>query len=262
MGIVNVTPDSFSDGGRFLDPGAAVAHGLALVAEGAEMIDVGGESTRPRALPVAESEELRRVVPVIARLARETSVPISIDTRKPGVAEAALDAGAVIINDIAANRTDAAMWRLAARTGAGYVCMHMRGEPETMQDHPVYDDVVADVAAFFSGRLQQLNGCGVRAEQIIFDPGIGFGKTTEHNLRLLGAIGEFRKLNRPLLLGVSRKSFMGHLLGLDLNSRLPAALACTVLALEEGVNIIRAHDVRETVQAARMAEAVLARRNE
>jgi dihydropteroate synthase len=258
MGIVNVTPDSFFDGGRFLDEEAAVAHALQLVEQGAEIIDVGGESTRPGALPVAEPEELRRVMPVIEQLAGRIKVPISIDTVKPGVARAALAAGASIVNDVAANRADGALWRLVAETRAGYVCMHSQGTPQTMQASPAYTDVVREVGEFFSERTRRLSDCGVGRDQIILDPGIGFGKTVEHNLQLLGAARSFTSLERPLLLGVSRKSFIGKLLGAELAARLPGALACACLAVAAGVQIIRAHDVAETVQAIRMTEAILA----
>jgi dihydropteroate synthase len=257
-GVVNVTPDSFSDGGKFFDSNAAVEHGLKLAEQGAEILDIGGESTRPRATPVTEAEELRRVMPVIERLAARVKIPISIDTMKPAVARAAIGAGASIINDVAANREDDAMWRIAAETGAGYVLMHMQGSPSTMQAQPVYADVVREVREFFSERIQRLADCGVAREQVIFDVGIGFGKTLEHNLLLLGALRSFTKLERPLLLGVSRKSFMGKLLGTETPGRLPAALACTSLAVEAGVQIVRAHDVAETVQAVRMTEAVMA----
>ena len=260
MGIVNVTPDSFSDAGQFLDPDAAVAHALELIEQGAEILDIGGESTRPRAVPVEEAEELRRVIPVIERLADRIAVPISIDTLKPAVAKAALRAGASIVNDIAANRDDETMWRIVAEAGAGYVCMHMQGTPQTMQANPVYDDVVREVGEFFSERLERLNRCGIANEQVIFDVGIGFGKTLEHNLRLLGALKTFRKPGRPLLLGVSRKSFIRKLLGTELNDRWPASLACACLAVEAGAQLIRTHDVAETVQAIRMTEAILARR--
>jgi dihydropteroate synthase len=262
MGIVNVTPDSFFDGGRFLDAPAAVAHALQLVEQGAEIIDVGGESTRPGAMPVDEAEELRRVMPVIERLAGQVEVPISIDTGKTGVAQAALAAGASIVNDVAANRTDGALWRLVAETRAGYVCMHMQGTPQTMQANPAYTDVVSEVEEFFSGRIRGLGDCGVCPEQIILDPGIGFGKTVEHNLQLLGAARGFTRLERPVLIGVSRKSFIGKLLGAELAVRLPAALACACLAVAAGVQIVRAHDVAETVQAIRMTEAILAKRKE
>ena len=259
MGIVNVTPDSFFDGGRFLDASAALAHALQLAEQGAEIIDVGGESTRPGALPVAESEELRRVLPVIEQLAGRIKVPISIDTVKPGVARAALAAGASIVNDVAANRADGALWRLVAEAGAGYVCMHAQGTPQTMQANPAYTDVAREVREFFAERIRRLNDCGVGRDQIILDPGIGFGKTVEHNLQLLGAARSFTSLERPLLLGVSRKSFIGKLLGAELAARLPGALACACLAVAAGVQIIRAHDVAETVQAIRMTEAILAK---
>ena len=260
MGVVNVTPDSFSDGGKFFDTPAAVEHGLALEQQGAEILDIGGESTRPRATPVTESEELRRVIPVIERLASSVKVPISIDTMKPAVARAAIAAGASIINDVAANREDDAMWRVVAESGAGYVVMHMRGNPQTMQVDPVYTDVVGEVRDFFFNRIQRLSDCRIAREQVILDAGIGFGKTAEHNLRLLGALRSFTTLERPILLGVSRKSFIGKLLG-DEMGRLPGGLACATLAVEAGVQMIRAHDVRETVQAVRMAEAVLAHRS-
>jgi dihydropteroate synthase len=259
MGIVNVTPDSFSDGGRFLKPETAIAHGLKLVREGADIVDIGGESTRPNAAPVAEIEELRRVLPVITELAKATDVPISIDTSKPNVARAALEAGASMVNDIAANRTDSAMWQVVAEMGAGYVCMHMQGTPQTMQANPVYTDVVQQVGDFFSERIQRLQDCGVGREQLILDPGIGFGKTLEHNLELLGSVHSFLEFERPLLLGISRKSFIGKLLGAEAGARLSAALACACLAVQSGVQIIRAHDVAETVQAIRMTEAILAR---
>jgi dihydropteroate synthase len=257
MGIVNVTPDSFSDGGQFLDPDAAAAHALKLVEQGADILDIGGESTRPRAVPVTEAEELRRVVPVIERLAGVVKIPISIDTMKPGVARAALKAGASIVNDVAANREEESLWQVVAEAQAGYVCMHMQGDPPTMQLEPVYQDVVREVTDFFFERMKRLNNCGVSREQVIFDPGIGFGKTLEHNLQLLGALGSFTKLERPVLLGVSRKSFIEKLLGENSGTRLPASLACAALALGAGAQMIRTHDVAETVQAVRMAEAIL-----
>ena len=260
MGIVNVTPDSFFDGGRFLDAPAAVAHALQLVEEGAEIVDIGGESTRPGALPVSEAEELRRVMPVIEQLAGRVKVPISIDTVKPGVARAALAAGASIVNDIASNRDDTTLWEIVAEARAGYVCVHMQGTPQTMQVNPAYTDVVREVADFFSERIRRLSDCGVGRDHAILDPGIGFGKTVEHNLQLLGAARSFTCLERPLLVGVSRKSFIGKLLGAELSARLPAALACACMAVAAGVQIVRTHDVAETVQAIRMTEAILAKR--
>jgi dihydropteroate synthase len=260
MGIVNVTPDSFSDGGLYVDPEEAVRHALRLVEEGAEIIDVGGESTRPNAAPVSEAEELRRVLPVIKELAGRVNTPVSIDTMKPGVAQAAIQAGASIVNDVAANRTDPAMWRVVAEAGAGYVCLHMQGSPQTMQINPVYGNVVAEVGEFFFDRIQRLNGCGVGTEQIILDVGIGFGKTLEHNLQLLGALESFARFGRPLMLGVSHKSFIGKLTGAGVTQRLPGALACASLAVESGVQILRAHEVAPTVQAMRVAEAIIAKK--
>jgi dihydropteroate synthase len=259
MGIVNVTPDSFSDGGSFRDPAAAVAHACRLVEQGAEILDVGGESTRPGAVPVAEEEELRRVLPVVEGLAGRVRVPISIDTMKPGVARAALAAGASIVNDVGANRTGEAMWRLVAEAQAGYVCMHMQGTPQTMQANPVYSDVAREVSEFFAERLSRLSDCGVSREQVILDPGIGFGKAIEHNLQLLAAVRGFTSFGRPVLLGVSRKSFIGKVLGPELTARLVGGLACACHAVAAGAQLIRAHDVAETVQAIRMTEAILAK---
>ncbi|HTI98781.1 MAG TPA: dihydropteroate synthase [Dongiaceae bacterium] len=261
MGVVNVTPDSFSDGGKFQDPAAAVAHGLELVVQGADLLDIGGESTRPGATPVSEAEELNRVLPVIAELVRRVNVPLSVDTVKPEVARAAVAAGASIINDIAANRSRPEMWRVVAETGAGYICMHMRGTPQTMHLDPQYDDVVAEVLEFFTDRRRRLAVAGVELEQVVWDVGIGFGKTPEHNLKLLAALGRFTKLERPLLLGISRKTFLGKLTGAALPDRLPAALAVTALAVAAGVQMFRTHDVAETVRAVRMAEAVQAQAN-
>ena len=281
MGVVNVTPDSFSDGGKFFDPAQAVAHALELAAQGAEILDLGGESTRPGAEPVAEAEELRRVLPVIEQLVSRVKIPLSIDTVKPAVARAALRAGVSIVNDVAANSrggacesadgdqeksgvfTNAAtndeMWKVVAEWGAGYICMHAQGTPQTMQTNPAYADVVREVGEFFSERLDKLNASGVTADRVVLDVGIGFGKTPGHNLQLLAALRSFTTLRRPLVLGVSRKSFIGKLLGADLAARLPASLACACLAVEAGVQIIRTHDVAETIQAVRMTEAVLAR---
>jgi dihydropteroate synthase len=258
MGVVNVTPDSFSDGGKFFDPAKAVAHALELIAQGAEILDLGGESTRPGAEPVGETEELHRVIPVVEQLASRIKIPLSVDTMKPAVARAALQAGASIVNDVAANREDDEMWRMVAEFRAGYICMHARGTPQTMQTDPVYANVVREVGEFFSGRLEKLSASGVDADQVALDVGIGFGKTVGHNLQLLAALRSFTTLRRPLVIGVSRKSFIGKLLGVDLGARLPASLACATLAVESGVQIIRTHDVAETVQAARMTEAIAA----
>ena len=260
MGIVNVTPDSFSDGGQFRSAQEAADYGVKLVDQGAAIIDIGGESTRPRAIPVPEVEEIERVLPVIRLLAQRVKVPISVDTMKPRVARAAIEAGASIVNDVAANRSDEEMWRIVAETGVGYVCMHMQGTPQTMQNDPQYEDVVREVGDFFSERVGRLTESGVKKEQIIFDPGIGFGKSVEHNLQLLGNLRRLTTLERPLLLGVSRKSFLGKVLGTELAARLPGALACAAVAIESGVQIIRAHEVAETVQVVRMTEAILKNR--
>jgi len=256
MGVVNVTPDSFFDGGRHFTSADAVRHGLTLAAEGADILDVGGESTRPGAEPVEEAEELRRVLPVVHALATRTSAAISIDTRKPGVAQAALEAGAVMVNDIGANRADSAMAGVVAAARAGYICMHMQGTPKTMQANPVYEDVMAEVQAFFADRLAGLAAAGVSPEQVALDVGIGFGKSLEHNLQLLAAMGCFRNFTRPLVLGVSRKSFIGKLLGAEANERLPASLACAAWAVHQGAAVVRTHDVAATWQAVRMTEAL------
>ena len=258
MGIVNVTPDSFSDGGKFLDSANAVEHGLKLVEQGAEILDIGGESTRPGAEPVGEAEELRRVIPVIEQLAARVKIPLSIDTMKPRVARAALAAGASIVNDVAASRDDEATWKTVAEFRAGYVCMHAQGSPQTMQANPVYADVVNDVKIFFQERMSRLGAAGVSVEQVVFDVGIGFGKTVEHNLKLLANLRGFTNLGRPMLIGVSRKSFLAKFSGAGTNERLPASLACATLAMADGVQLIRTHDVAETVQAIRQTEAVLA----
>jgi dihydropteroate synthase len=257
MGVVNATPDSFYDGGRYGDTQSAVAHARRLVEEGADIIDIGGESSRPKAVPVSEAEELRRVIPVIEALAGVVSVPLSIDTVKPGVAREALRAGAGIINDIAANRQDEEMWRLAAESGAAYVVVHMQGEPATMQDNPSYTDVVSEVNRFFADRLSRLLACGVNAEQVVLDVGIGFGKRVEDNLRLLAGLRGFTKWERPLLLGVSRKSFMGRVVGAGIEERLPPSLACACWGVENGAGLIRCHDVAATRHAVRMTEALM-----
>ncbi len=257
MGIVNATPDSFSDGGRYFQADQAVAHGLHLAKSGADIIDIGGESTRPGAAPVTADEEINRVVPVIKRLASQLSIPLSIDTMKPAVAQAALQAGASIVNDVAANRADEEMWRITAESGAGYVLMHMLGSPQTMQRHPHYENVIGDIGNFFEERLARVAAAGVQKEQVILDVGIGFGKTLEHNLQLMRSLRRFTRWARPLLLGVSRKSFMGTLLDAPVQGRLPASLACACWAVREGVQIIRTHDVSETRQAVGMTEALL-----
>ena len=220
MGILNVTPDSFSDGGLYDSTDRAVERGLEMVAEGADIIDIGGESTRPNAVPVSVDEELKRVIPVIEVLARKVSVPISIDTTKVEVARAAIAAGASIINDVAGNRTDDALWRLAAETGTGYILMHTQGTPQTMQKNPQYSDVCAEVNDFFGKQLAKMDACGLNREQVVLDVGIGFGKTVEHNIALLKGVQTFLKWDRPIMIGASRKSFIGALTGAGLSDRL------------------------------------------
>jgi dihydropteroate synthase len=260
MGVVNVTPDSFSDGGQCFETSAATAHAQDLIEQGAEIIDIGGESTRPNAAPLSEAEELRRVLPVIEALSARVKVPISIDTQKPAVAEAALRAGASMVNDIAANRDDEAMWRIVADAGAGYVIMHMQGTPQTMQQQPHYRDVVREVDDFFGDRLNRLRAAGVGMENTMLDVGIGFGKTVEHNLQLLAGLGSFTRWHRPLLLGASRKSFLSKVAGGELAERLPGSLACACWAVAAGANLIRTHDVAATRRAIRTTEAILARK--
>jgi dihydropteroate synthase len=255
MGVVNVTPDSFSDGGQYLDPGAAIRHGEELVRDGAVILDVGGESTRPGAVEVDEAEELRRVEPVVRALAGDATV--SIDTSKLAVAEAALDAGASIVNDVTAFQRDPGMAGLCAERGAGVVLMHMPGNPRTMQDDPRYDDVVDEVKAFLAARMEFAIGEGVAEERIWLDPGIGFGKTLEHNLELLRRLGELRELGRPLVIGTSRKSFIGKVDGSDVDGRIGGSIASSVLAAAEGADVLRVHDVAETSQALAVASAVL-----
>ncbi len=255
MGVVNVTPDSFSDGGLFLDAEAAVAHGEELARDGAEILDVGGESTRPGAEEVSVEEELARVGPVVAGLAGTATV--SIDTSKLSVAEAALDGGASIVNDVTALRRDPEIAALCAERGAGLVLMHMLGDPRTMQENPTYDDVVDEVRAFLAERLELAVGAGVAEEGIWLDPGIGFGKTLEHNLELLRRLGELRELGRPLVIGTSRKSFLGRIDGSPVEDRLGGTVASSVLAAANGADVLRVHDVAETAQAARVASAIL-----
>jgi dihydropteroate synthase len=256
MGVVNVTPDSFSDGGRFADVKAAIAQGLRLIAEGADIVDVGGESTRPGATPVDADEEYRRVIPVVEGLAGH--VPVSVDTMKPGVARAALKAGAVIINDVGANRTEPEMWNVVAEAKAGYVLMHMQGSPQTMQDHPRYKNVTDEVNEFFDERLKRLNAFGIASDQVVLDVGIGFGKTVEHNLQLLASLKAFTKWKRPILLGASRKGFIGRITGTEQPAdRVAGSLACACWGVVAGANIIRAHDVAATRQAIRMTESIL-----
>ena len=256
MGILNVTPDSFYDGGRRADVGKAIADGVAMVQAGADLIDVGGESSRPGARPVSEDEEQARVLPLISGLRREVSIPISIDTYKSTVARAALAAGADIVNDISALRFDAEMVHVIEREKVPVVLMHMQGTPRTMQAEPHYDDVVREVRNFLAAQMYEAMDHGVAPETIIIDPGIGFGKTLEHNLRLLRGLPVLAALGQPLLVGASRKTFVGKILNLEPDARLEGSLAAAVTAVLGGANIIRAHDVGETRKAIAVADAV------
>jgi dihydropteroate synthase len=271
MGVVNVTPDSFSDGGEFLDARAAIAHARELVAEGADILDVGGESTRPGAEPVPAEEELRRVLPVLEGIATGGWLgdgQVSIDTSKASVARAAVAAGAQIVNDVSALRADPAMATVIAESGSECCLMHMRGEPRTMQRDPAYEDVVADVKRFLEERLSFAVAAGIAEERIMLDPGIGFGKTIDHNLTLLRRLGELRTLGRPLVVGTSRKSFIGRILaeaaGADQPvapaGRLGGTIATSVLALERGASVLRVHDVGPVRDALVLAAATLGER--
>jgi dihydropteroate synthase len=255
MGVVNVTPDSFSDGGLFLDAAAAVEHGRQLAAEGAAILDIGGESTRPGSDPVPEDEELRRVLPVVEQLAGGEA-RISIDTTKAAVARAALEAGATIVNDVSALRFDAELPAVIAESGADCCLMHMLGEPRTMQDDPRYDDVVSDVKAFLEARLAFAVDQGIDEGRVWLDPGIGFGKTVEHNLELLRRLDEIVAIGRPVVIGTSRKSFLGKLAGSpDEGDRVPGTIATNVVALERGATIFRVHDVAQNADALAVAAA-------
>jgi len=256
MGVVNVTPDSFSDGGEWLDPDAAIAHGNALVAQGAAILDIGGESTRPGAEPVGAQEELRRVLPVIEGLAG-AGARLSIDTSKAAVAQAALDAGATIVNDVTALRADEQMAALVAQRGCDVCLMHMLGEPRTMQADPRYDDVVTDVRSFLAERLAFAVARGIDEERVWLDPGIGFGKTVDHNLELLRRLHEIAALGRPVVVGTSRKSFIGRITGRETDERIPGTIATNVLALARGASIFRVHDVAEARDALAVAAATL-----
>jgi dihydropteroate synthase len=252
MGVVNITPDSFSDGGLFVEPQAAVEHARKLAADGADIIDIGGESTRPGAAPVSEAEELQRVLPVLEKI---HDLCVSVDTRRPGVMRAALEAGASMINDVQALQAPGALE--AVRNGKCAVClMHMKGEPATMQQEPHYDDVVAEVKQFLQHRLRACEAAGIPRERLVVDPGFGFGKTAAHNLTLLLRLAEFRDIGAPLLAGLSRKSTIGKVTGRAAGERLPGSLAMALLALQSGATILRVHDVRETQDVVAVWEAV------
>jgi dihydropteroate synthase len=250
MGIVNVTPDSFSDGGQYFGTQSAVEHGLRLIQQGADLLDIGGESTRPGALPVSAEDELTRVLPVVKELAARTDVPVSVDTSKAEVARKCLEAGARIINDVTALRGDPAMPEVIRRAGAGVILMHMQGTPATMQDNPIYREVVADIRGFFEERLGAAAAAGIGPERIVLDPGIGFGKTAAHNANLLARLEDFQALGRPVCLGVSRKGFLGKLLGRPVEERLAGSLAAVCFAMSRrAAQIVRVHDVQATRDA-------------
>jgi dihydropteroate synthase len=256
MGILNVTPDSFSDGGRFLDRASAISHATRMVDDGADMLDVGGESTRPGSTPVSMDEELERVQPVIQRLAElHPAVPISVDTRKAGVAAEALDAGATIVNDVSGG-ADPAMFEVVRGRDAAVVLMHMRGDPTTMQEAPQYDDVVGEVHEYLRQRIEAAELAGIDPERIAIDPGIGFGKDLDHNLELMHGVGSFLDLGRPLLVGPSRKRFIGTILDLPEEERVEGTVGAVVWMVARGAHLVRVHDVKEVVRAVRVSDAI------
>ncbi len=262
MGIVNVTPDSFSDGGKFSQTNQAIAHALKLAEEGADILDIGGESTRPNATPVSLQEELDRVIPVIEGLVKQfkqvkqVNIPLSIDTYKPAVMKAAIDAGASIVNDVRALQEEGAL-EIVAKSNAGVCLMHMQGTPQTMQNNPHYDDVVNDVKAFLKARLQASIHAGIEASRIVLDPGFGFGKTREHNIRLIRELESLAELGQPLLVGLSRKSVLGQVTGNDIDARLYASIAASVISAMKGAKILRVHDVKATVEALKVVSVII-----
>jgi dihydropteroate synthase len=256
MGVVNVTPDSFSDGGSFLDPNAAIEHGLRLVADGADILDVGGESTRPGSDPVPADEEAGRVIPVVGALVERTAVPISVDTRKAAVARGALGAGAAIVNDVTAG-ADPEMFAVVRDAGAGLVLMHMKGEPKTMQDEPTYHDVVAEVRGFLGARVDAAVAAGIGRGRLSIDPGIGFGKTLEHNLALLRDLARLRDLGVPVLVGPSRKRFIGALTGAEADDRLEGTAGAVAWCAAQRADVVRVHDVREMSRVVRVVDAIV-----
>ena len=256
MGVVNVTADSFYDGGRYAEPERAIAHAIELAEQGADILDIGAESTRPGAQPVNEEDELARVVPVVAELARRVTAQISVDTTKSRVAQSALDAGASIVNDVSALRWDEKMASVVAQSGAAVVLMHMQGTPQTMQTAPMYDDVVAEVARFLGERMQAALEAGIAKTNIVLDPGIGFGKLLEHNLELLNRLRELAMLDRPLLVGVSRKAFIGRMVGRAAEHREWGTAAAVALAVDRGARILRVHDVAMMTDVVKVAAAI------
>jgi len=257
VGVVNVTPDSFFDGGLYFEPARAIERALALAAEGADIIDIGGESSRPGSSPISAKEEKRRILPVVEVLKQKNGILVSVDTTKAEVAEAALAAGADIINDISAGRFDPRMLPLAAESGAALILMHMKGTPRTMQVAPHYDDLLGEVKAFLRERLEAAESCGVPRENLLLDPGIGFGKKLEHNLALLNNLGALADLERPLVVGISRKSFIGKILRLEAPERLEGTIAAAVVSLLRGASLLRVHDLQAVKRAIAVAEAIL-----
>ncbi|MFO0773369.1 MAG: dihydropteroate synthase [Nitrospiraceae bacterium] len=256
VAVLNITPDSFSDGGRYLDQDAAVARAEQLVADGADWLDIGAESTRPGAQPVGEEEETARLLPVLERVAARVTVPISVDTMKAAVARRALDAGAIVVNDVSALRADPAMASLVAERGAGLVLMHMQGTPQTMQQQPQYEHVLSDVRSFLRARLREAVSLGITPDQIVLDPGIGFGKLGEHNLALLRHLPALGALGRPIMIGVSRKAFLGKLTGRAIDERGAATATAVALAVERGAQLLRVHDVKPVRDAVAVTMAV------
>ena len=255
MGIVNVTPDSFSDGGKYSQRDQAIAHALKLAEEGADILDIGGESTRPNATPVGLQEELDRVVPVIESLSKQVNIPISIDTYKPQVMQAAINAGASMVNDVRALQVDGAL-AVVAKSNVGVCLMHMQGLPATMQNNPQYNDIVNDVKAFLAARLQASIDAGVPTSRILLDPGFGFGKTRAHNISLIQHLDEFASLGQPILVGLSRKSVLGQVTGNDVDARLYASIAASMIAAQKGAKILRVHDVKATVEVLKVLAAI------
>ena len=255
MGIVNVTPDSFSDGGQFPQVDLAVAHALKLAEEGADILDIGGESTRPNATPVSLQEELDRVIPVIEALVTQVNTPLSIDTYKPQVMQEAIAAGVSIVNDVRALQEEGAL-QVVAKSNAGVCLMHMQGTPQTMQINPQYADVVSEVKTFLAARLQECIDASIARDRILLDPGFGFGKTRVHNIKLIQELTQFAELKQPILIGLSRKSVLGQMTGSDVNARLYASIAASVVATMKGANIVRVHDVKATVEALKVVEAI------
>jgi len=257
MGVLNVTPDSFSDGGRYLDPDAAVAHAVAMAEQGADLIDIGAESTRPGSDPVDEKEEIRRLIPVVGAVCRKVSVPVSVDTTKAAVARKALDAGAAIVNDISALRFDPLMKAVVAETGAGLVLMHMQGTPKTMQQAPSYRDVIEEIRQFFVERIRAALEAGIGAEQILLDPGIGFGKNLAHNLSVLAHLDALVALGYPILVGVSRKAFIGQVLDRPGDERVMATAAAVAVAILRGARVVRVHDVKRMRDVVKIVNAIM-----